>query len=159
MTDSSRDKNAPGFLGKGWSFPVRFETFLALSKQSGVQQRLRLVTVDSLDDIIESLLILFQTRPGERVMQPNYGCDLQGLMFEPMDSETEAAIEHEIERAVRFFEARIDLIEVEARFDDTLNGRIRISLTFDVRATNSRHNIVYPFYLDEGTLVRDMPDE
>ena len=91
----------PGFLGRGWSFPPRFDAL------SG-----RLIPVAAEEDIVESLRVLFLTRPGERVMQPRYGCTLQDLVFEPMDPETEAAIELAISRAILFCEPRITLERV-----------------------------------------------
>ncbi len=132
----------PGFLGRGWSFPPRF-----------ANDRGEIELVSREEDIRESLRILFQTRKGERVMHPNYGCALHDLVFEPMNSGTQAAIKLAITRAVLFFEPRIDLKDVLIRIEDSENGRLAIQLDYVVRATNSRHNVVFPYYLREGTLL------
>jgi Bacteriophage baseplate protein W len=137
----------PGFLGRGWSFPPRFDALTG-----------RLIPVAAEEDIVESLRILFLTRPGERVMHPGYGCTLQDLVFEPMDPETEAAIELAISRAVMFHEPRITVERVLVRTDEWLNGRLTILLEYRVRATNTRNNVVFPFYLAEGTLLSEPPD-
>ncbi len=140
------ERDDPGFLGRGWAFPPRFD-----GVGGGVE------TVSALDDILESLSILFRTRQGERVMRPQYGCALRDLVFEPMDGETEVAIERTISRAVRFFEPRVDLISVDAQVEDALEGRFQIGVEFRVRETNSRHNVVFPYYLREGSLIAERP--
>ena len=86
------------FLGTGWNFPLEFN-----SASKDVQ------TVSEEDDIQQSLFILFSTNPGERVMQPSYGCQLRSMVFENITVSTETAIKDMIERAVLFFEPRIDL--------------------------------------------------
>jgi uncharacterized protein len=136
----------PGFLGRGWSFPPRFDA------RSG-----RLVTVAAEEDIAESLRLLFLTRPGERLMHPHYGCALHDLVFEPMDAETEAAIEAAVARAVLFFEPRIELLETRVQAEDWPSGRLGILLEYRIVATNTRHNMVFPFYLREGTLLSEAP--
>ncbi|TCP40184.1 GPW/gp25 family protein [Rhodovulum marinum] len=97
------------------------------------------------------------TRPGERVMQPDYGCRLHDLVFDPMTAETEAEIEVAITRAILFFEPRIVLNSVQVA-DDWRAGTLRIRLEFRVRSTNARHNRVFPFYRTEGTLISAPPE-
>lgn len=138
--------DAPGFLGRGWSFPPRFDA------RDG-----QLVMVSAEEDIVESLRLLFLTRPGERLMHPRYGCALHDLVFEPMDAETEAAIGAAIARAVLFYEPRIEVTDVRVKTDDRTLGRLAILLEYRVVATNTRHNVVFPFYLAEGTLLSDEP--
>lgn len=136
----------PSFLGRGWAFPPAFD-----AATGGAH----LVQAD--EDIAESLRILMQTRPGERVMHPNYGCRLHDLVFETMDGDIEADIEVAITRAILFFEPRIKLGPVLVDTVDALDGKISITLTYTVVETNERHNMVFPFYISEGTLVSDKP--
>ncbi|MBW4706652.1 GPW/gp25 family protein [Roseobacter sp. YSTF-M11] len=136
----------PSFLGRGWAFPPSFDE---------VTGQARLVQAE--DDIAESLRILMETRPGERVMHPTYGCRLHDLVFEPMDSETEAEIETAISRAILFFEPRIKLGAVTVDVKDALEGRLNITLNYTVVETNERHNMVFPFYITEGTLISQTP--
>ncbi|MGZ2260181.1 GPW/gp25 family protein [Roseobacter sp. A03A-229] len=136
----------PSFLGRGWAFPPAFD--------SGTGQA-RLVQAE--EDIAESLRILMETRPGERVMHPTYGCRLHDLVFEPMDGETEAEIEVAIRRAILFFEPRIKIGEIAVDIQNALEGHLGITLSYTVIETNERHNMVFPFYITEGTLVSQKP--
>ncbi len=128
------------WIGTGWGFPPEFI------------KRSREVTMVSEDeDIKQSLEILMSTSPGERVMNPAYGCGLRSLTFENIGETTITEIEDLIERAVLFFEPRIDLNNVEVEVEDVYRGLIRIQLNYTIKITNSRSNMVYPFYFQEGT--------
>lgn len=139
-------ENDPGFLGRGWHFPPLFDP--ATGEVQMVQAE---------PDIAESLRILMATRPGERIMQPAYGCRLHDYVFDLNDTTTHAGIETAIRQAVLFFEPRITLHTVEVDARDWLDGRMQILLEYTVDQTNARSNMVYPFYLNEGTLVADTP--
>jgi len=136
----------PGFLGRGWAFPPGFER---------ARGSARMVSAGA--DIDQSLTILFQTRPGERVMQPSYGCRLQDFVFEPMTAPTRAAIAAAIRRAILFHEPRILVEKIAVRARDWEEGRLHIHLNYKVKTTNTRHNVVFPFYLSEGTLIAEPP--
>ena len=140
MTDTDKT-----FLGIGWSFPPEFHKF-----GDGINVKM----VAEEEDIKESLRILLMTRPGERVMQPSYGCGLQGMVFATINQSTVTEIKDIVERAVLFFESRITLEEIDIGTEDALEGRINIRLNYTVRKTNTRSNIVYPFYHLEGSQVR-----
>jgi len=133
------------FLGIGWSFPPEFHKF---ADAFGVKM------VEEEEDIKESLKILLSTRPGERVMQPSFGCGLQGMIFDTINESTITEIKDIIERAILFFEPRITLEDIEVGTEDALEGRLNIQLNYSVRKTNTRSNIVYPFYHLEGSQVR-----
>ena len=130
------------FLGTGWSFPPEF---------NGTARNVQ--TVSEEDDIQQSLFILFSTNPGERVMQPSYGCQLRSMVFENITVSTETAIKDMIERAVLFFEPRIDLNFIDLDKSRIEQGILDILIDYTVRETNSRSNIVYPFYFQEGTNI------
>lgn len=129
------------FLGTGWAFPPAFD-----SRTRGA------LMVSHIDDVRESLRILLSTTPGERVMRPSYGCDLRRLVFEPLDEGTLTQMRSAIEQAVLFFEARITLESVVFDLVEAEAGVLRIRLEYTVRTTNSRHNMVFPLYLDEGSV-------
>lgn len=131
------------FLGSGWGFPPEFNL---LTRET------RMVSEE--EDIRESLRILFSTAPGERMMQPSYGCGLKTLVFEHFSESTVTELKDLVERAVLFFEHRITLNEVDIDADELFQGVIKILLTYTVRTTNTRSNMVYPFYFLEGTNVR-----
>ncbi len=136
----------PGFLGRGWQFPPVLDPH---NGQAGM--------VHTEEDIVESLRILMSTRPGERIMQPDYGCRLHDLVFEVMGSETETAIETAIAQAILFFEPRITLDEILVETKESLEGKMLITISYTVDQTNSRSNVVFPFYTTEGTLISETP--
>lgn len=133
------------FLGTGWGFPPEF------NKQGSARK------VAAEEDIHESLFILLSTNPGERVMQPTYGCGLKSQIFEEINETAVTVMVDLVRRAILFFEPRVIVESIRVDSDnqeDILNGLIKINVTYAVRATNNRHNIVYPFYFTEGTNVK-----
>lgn len=107
--------------------------------------------VSDVDDIAESLRILLSTDPGERVMLPAYGCGLRRLVFESANEQTLTEMKDLIRKAILFFEPRVTLLSLDARLADALAGRLDILIEYSVRRTNTRHNLVYPFYLRQAT--------
>jgi uncharacterized protein len=146
MTVNSETKSDPdareagSFLGTGWGFPPEFSTRT---------RAVRMVSDD--DDIRESLRILLSTNPGERVMWPAFGCGLRAKVFEPLSEGMLTEIRDLVERAVLFFEPRITLESVNVTVRDALEGMLDINLFYTVRTTNTRSNMVYPFYFLEAT--------
>jgi len=141
-------KHKKTFLGVGWKFPPSFD------KKSG-----SVVLVSEEEDIRESLLILLNTKPGERVMLPDYGCDLTFSAFEPVDSTLINQIKRKIEFSVLYFEPRIILNEINIDTSGENDGVLLIELIYTIRKTNKRSNMVYPYYIIEGTDVRFKPME
>ena len=109
--------------------------------------------VSELEDICESLHILLSTRPGERIMRPEYGCNLDYLQFEPLNETLYAFVRQMITNAILYFEPRIDLERIEFDLAQELEGVLNIELSIVVRSTNSRFNFVYPFYLEEAERI------
>ena len=103
-------------------------------------------------DIQSSLEILLSTRVGERVMQPKYGCNMEKLLFEPLDTTLQAYMKDLIRTAILYFEPRIILESIT--LEPVVNeGRINVNIEFTIATTNTRNNFVYPFYLNEGTEI------
>ncbi len=128
------------FLGVGWSFPPR----IASGNTTMVEYE---------KDIEQSLEILLNTLPGERIMLPKYGCNLEEMMFESLSNTFITYIKDLVETAILYYEPRIDVKKIEIKQDNILEGRIDIEVDFVVRATNSRMNYVYPFYVNEGSEI------
>lgn len=128
------------FLGTGWGFPPQF----SLRNKS-------ITMVKEDQDIQQSLRILFSTLPGERLMQPAYGCALNALVFDAISESTVTEIKDAIDRAVLFFETRITLNVIVVNTDEVYDGVVRVVLDYTIRSTNNRGNMVYPFYFREGT--------
>jgi phage baseplate assembly protein W len=97
----------------------------------------------------QSLLLLLSTRPGERVMHPQYGCHLHRLMFAPNDETTAGLAIHYVRQALTRFEPRVELLRIDAlRGDDTASaGRLEIVLEYRVRATQRADELTFPFDL------------
>lgn len=128
------------FLGKGWSFPV---TFSNQGRSVGI--------VEAEEDIRQSLEILLSTSVGERVLNPTFGWKRDALVFEPLSTSFAAYLAREIETAILFFESRIELNHVNFDAAPDPGGLVLIRLDYTVRATNTRTNLVYPFYVDQAT--------
>jgi len=133
------------FLGRGWAFPPAFDT---KSKRS--------VMVEEEEDIKQSLILIISTAPGERIMKPKFGCDLTSSVFDNIDSLAMNRMKDAIKTAVLNYEPRITLHEVTIDVADALEGKVHINLDYTIRKINVRTNIVYPFYLKEGTNVTGM---
>lgn len=106
------------------------------------------------EDIRKSLEILLSTRPGERVMRPNFGCDLSSLSFEPITSSLKSFIKDLIKTSILYHEPRITVEDVILNADQAQEGKIVITIEYIVRTTNTRTNFVYPFYTQEATIIK-----
>ena len=131
------------FLGTGWSFPPAF---------SKSEKQTAMLSDEA--DIQSSLEILLSTRPGERVMRPDYGCNLDELVFEPLTTTFKTYIKDLVTTAILYHEPRIEVNKIELEDTGDLEGKIVLSVEYTIRATNSRYNFVYPFYRMEGTEVK-----
>lgn len=102
-------------------------------------------------DVASSLEVLLSTAQGERTMFPQYGCNLEELVFESLDTRMKTLMADKVESAILYHEPRVELEKV--RLDDSreLEGVVLIEIIYRVKATNSRFNFVYPFYKKEGT--------
>lgn len=110
--------------------------------------------ISGIEDIRSSLEILLSTRPGERVMLPSYGCQLDELLFEPLTTTMKTYIKDLIQTAILYHEPRIDVNKIELVDTGELEGQILVTVDYTIRATNSRFNYVFPFYLQENTNVK-----
>lgn len=134
------------FLGTGWSFPPTFSTFTYSVEM-----------VSDNRDIRESLWILFSTSLGERIMVPTYGSDLWQLVFESITTMFKNQVADTIRNAILYWEPRILVEEVTVEPDATVDGLVLISVSYLIRKTNARNNLVYPFYLQEATIPMEAP--
>jgi uncharacterized protein len=125
------------FLGVGWGFPVVL----------GTDGEIAIASHE--DDIRQAVRIVLGTRPGERLMRPDFGAGLADLVFEPANTTTMTLAKRRVEEALIRWEPRIDSIQVTVTATPPL-GRLDINIDYRVRATNTFYNLVYPFYLTEG---------
>lgn len=133
-TDDRKD-----FLGRGWAMPV------ALDPRTGL-----VASVAYEEDIRQSILIVLETSPGERVMRPNFGCGIHDLVFAAVDSTTLQRIRSTVEEALRRCEARVDVLGVNVEEAASVDGQLVVEIEYRVRKTNQLGNLVFPFYFREG---------
>jgi uncharacterized protein len=129
----------PPFLGRGWRFPPRFS-------RGGAEVEM----VSGVEDIHQSLQILLTTGLGERVMQEEFGCDLQRALFEELDQGLVSLIDKTASDAILLFEPRITLDRLDVSTSADQQGLLLIAIEYTVRSTNSRFNMVFPFYINEA---------
>ena len=127
------------FLGRGWSFPPEFTR-----GENGVDM------VENEEDIRQSLIILLSTIKGERIMLPDYGANMFDLLFEPLTVSFAKRISTDLKKAILFYEPRIKTDDINFR-QNTINGLVEIRIDYTIISTNSRRNIVYPYYKNEAT--------
>ena len=104
-------------------------------------------------DIVSSLQVLLSTAQGERVMLPQYGCNLDELLFESLDTRMKTLMADKVESAILYHEPRIELENVLLDESAELEGVVLINIVYRVKTTNSRFNLVFPYYKLEATDV------
>jgi len=127
------------FLGVGWAFPPRVEA-------DG-----RIAEAVYEEDIRQAIRIIVFTNRGERVMRPDFGAGLNEFVFAIVNTTTMALVETRVRESLITWEPRIDVQEVRVSSDAGERNKLLIDLTYRVRATNTSHNLVFPFYLQEGS--------
>jgi phage baseplate assembly protein W len=126
------------FLGKGWKFPVKVDG-------SG-----RIVLSEFEEDIREAIRIILLTAKGERVMRPQFGTGLHDFVFETMSVTNIGTIQAAIQNALIEWEPRIELLAVKVEADPGEVGKLLINIDYEVRATNTQFNLVFPFYISQA---------
>jgi uncharacterized protein len=143
MEDKTEGISYTSFLGTGWSFPPEF-----------VQGTGEVLMTSNEEDVETSLKILFGTGLGERFLVPTYGLDMHEMLFEPMSTTMKTYLEDVIKTAILINEPRINLLSLELDTSVQNEGRISIVVEYELRSTNSRYNLVYPFYTSDSNEVR-----
>lgn len=129
---------ARAFLGVGWAFPP-------CPADSGDIAMARYE-----QDVRQAIRIILGTNRGERLMRPDFGAGLNAFVFEPLNETTYQLVKTRVQEALVEWEPRIDVEKLDVRSGGARN-ELRIDLTYRVRGTNTLQNLVYPFYLLEGT--------
>jgi uncharacterized protein len=125
------------FLGLGWNFPIDVD------KDGQVE-----LTPDGEEGVRQSIWMILGTSRGERVMRPDFGCGIHDLVFGVNNAATANAVAGAVRDALAAWEPRIDVLDVYAVPDPSRPNLLTIEINYQVRSTNSRFNLVYPFYLE-----------
>ncbi len=126
------------FLGAGWKFPI------TVDGSTG-----RIVMSCQEENIRESIYIIVMTRPGERMMRPEFGCHIHDFLFQRPDYPIRVRMENAVREALVRWEPRIRDIEVRV-LQGEKEEQVIIQVDYTVRSTNNPYNMVFPFYMDEG---------
>lgn len=127
------------FLGKGLAFPLNVD------KRTG-----KIAMVSHEEDIRQAVDIIINTYRGERVMRPEFGCDMEDYVFSPMAHAPGQTIAHELKKALVIQEPRIENVAVRSEGGAAADSGLVVYVEYTVRSTNNRYNLVYPFYKMEG---------
>jgi Bacteriophage baseplate protein W len=125
-------------LGSGLQFPIR------------INQRGGLAVVKYEEKVKESIYTILSTAKGERVMRPDFGCNIHEFVFATLDSTNFTLIKSAVREALVRWEPRIEINEIEVKADAIREGQLLVYLAYTIRLTNSASNLVYPFYLHAG---------
>ncbi len=123
------------FLGAGWAFPLRTDATGSIALVTGERE------------VQESIRIILGSAPGERPMRPEFGCAIHDLVFAPADATTAGALAYQVRSALDRWEPRIDLTDVQVRFDSVDAGTLLIDIHYTLRDSNDPRNLVFPFYV------------
>ena len=123
------------YLGRGLAFPLQ------------VNPRGEIALADGDVDVQQSIRIILSTRPGERVMRPEFGCRAHELLFEPRDATTGALVQQYVFEALSHWEPRIEVTGVDVVTNETMDGAILVTIHYYIKATHDERSIVYPFFL------------
>ena len=126
---------AAEFIGAGWTFPLRTDRTGSIA----------LVTRER--EIEESIRLILATAPGERPMRPEFGCAIHDFVFAPANAGTAGQLAFEVRSALDRWEPRIDLVDIQIRFDAVDQGTLYIDVHYAIRGSNDPRNLVFPFYV------------
>jgi uncharacterized protein len=127
------------FLGVGWKFPIQVTPGGQMAQARSTQR------------IEESVYLILSTARGERVMLPDFGCGIHDLVFAPNNVSTVTAVSHVVRTALVSYEPRIDVLDVTVETAPEQPNLLLIRIDYRIRANNAIGNLVYPFYINEGT--------
>ena len=126
------------FLGTGWAFPL------------SIDQRGRVALARHEKDVEQAIRMILLTPKGQRVMRPDFGCNIHELIFAPNDATTAGLAAHYVKDALGMWEPRIDVLAVNANADPADNSRLLIEIQYEIKATHDRRSLVFPFYRIPG---------
>ena len=127
------------FIGRGWPFPVRRQPGNGL-KLTGGEEKIR-----------QSIWIILGTASGERQMRPDFGCGVHDLVFQPNSAALRTLVTQRVRESLTRWEPRIDVVDVHAETAEEGRNQLLIRIDYRIRSNNAFHNMVYPFFLNEGT--------
>jgi phage baseplate assembly protein W len=129
-----------GIIGQGWSSPINVNAKGGIDWTTGP------------DRIQAAIWTILSTSAGERLMMPDFGAGIKDYVFESNSAIVRSRLESEVQKALTQWEPRIQLVSVQATPSPVQDSLILVSIDYQIRDTNELYNMVYPFFLQEGTL-------
>lgn len=126
------------FLGVGWAFPV------------SVDARGRIALARQERDIEEAVQMILLTPKGQRVMRPDFGCQIHDLTFSPNDATTAGLAAYYVKEALGMWEPRIRIQDVSTSIDPRNASRLLVEIHYEIKASHDRRSLVFPFYSIPG---------
>ncbi len=123
-------------VGRGLAFPPRLD------------DRKSIAMADADADIKQAIYIILNTAPGERVMRPEFGCNIHEMIFAPANATTAAMVERYVTEALGRWEPRIRVHRVTATPGATDVGELLIEIVYEIKDRHDVRSLVYPFYLN-----------
>lgn len=127
------------FIGRGWPFPFK----------PGPARRMAYIQGE--EKIRQSIWLILSTAPGERQMRPEFGCGIHDLVFQPNTASLRHVVEAQVEEALQRWEPRIDVADVRVETPPEAGNYLLIRIDYRIRTNNAFYNLVYPFFINEGT--------
>lgn len=128
------------FYGVGFAFPPLTDPATG-----------RLALVGDTTVVAQALRVLLRTAPGERLMRPDYGCDLRRYLFAPNTVATRRLIAEEVTRTIAAFEDRIVVQAVDVTADDIEPAQVNIVIRYAHKRTGDVASLTEAFRLDGGS--------
>lgn len=131
----------PDIIGKGWRFPFRFTSL------GGVKKIVGIARASGIEKINMAIRQILGTKIGSRVIDREFGSDLRGLIFEPIDQLSATRVQLATVEAIQRWEKRVELLNVEISILRAKEGVIEARVEYQVISTQQVGNLVYNFYL------------
>lgn len=127
------------FVGTGLSFPLEVDASGGFATTGGTRK------------LEQAMRLILSTYPGERPMRPGFGCRLRDYVFRGATLDNAGEVSREVRDALAMWEPRVDIEQVSVYPDETDHALLYVDVTYTVKATNDRRNLVFPFYtIPEG---------
>jgi len=122
-------------LGAGMKFPPQIDPGTGRFAVSAREQSVR-----------ESVYLILMTNRGERWLEPGFGSQVTRYTFMDTSPTMMRLMSDELRELLLTQEPRISDVKIEID-PEIREGCLLVDIQYTVAASNSRENIVFPFYL------------
>lgn len=137
----------PDTIGRGWAYPFRFTSLGRTKNLVGV------TPADSVDKVRMAIRQILGTKTGSRVIDRDFGSDLRGMLFTPIDEVSVARLRFALSEAIQRWEKRVEITNIEISTARANEGVLEATIDFRMISTQEPGNLVYPLYLSPEMMV------